>query len=60
MNAPVETTVSKTRPESKSLRTVIPAEVVTMLRLQDGDRLSWDFEVVQSEIVIKLRKKVEK
>lgn len=41
---------------SYSLRTTIPAHIVALMKLKDGDNLEWNFEIKDSEVVVTVRK----
>ena len=53
----VETSVMINRTGSISLKTTIPETYVNLLKLQPKDRLVWDHEIVDGQIVIRLQKK---
>ena len=44
------------RKGSISLRTTIPEGYATMLSLKQGDKLDWTHEIVNNEVIIKIRK----
>lgn len=46
--------VAKT--SSYSLRTTIPAHIVTLMKLKDGDSLEWSFDIKDSEGIVTIRK----
>lgn len=50
------TSVQQSKRNSVSLRTTIPETYVNMLRLKAGDKLTWDHEITDGEIIIKIRK----
>lgn len=50
------TSVLQARKGSVSLRTTIPETYVNMLRLKVGDKLSWDHDIIDGDIIIKIRK----
>jgi hypothetical protein len=52
----VLTAILQARKGSTSLRTTIPETYVNMLRLKLVDKLSWDHEIVNNEIIVKIRK----
>ena len=51
-----QTTVMQQRKGSISLRTTIPEGYATMLSLKQGDKLDWTHEIVNNEVIIKIRK----
>ena len=46
--------VAKT--SSYSLRTTIPAHIVTLMKLKDGDSLEWNFDIKDSEGIVTVKK----
>jgi bifunctional DNA-binding transcriptional regulator/antitoxin component of YhaV-PrlF toxin-antitoxin module len=55
-----ETTLTRAHKASDSLRTTIPKSIVKHYKLNEGDKLEWDFEVVEGELVIIIRPGKEK
>jgi bifunctional DNA-binding transcriptional regulator/antitoxin component of YhaV-PrlF toxin-antitoxin module len=56
MQFEMRTAVFKTRKESVSLRTTIPEAYVQLLKLKEGDQLEWDHDIVNGEIILKVKK----
>lgn len=52
----VQTSVQQQRKGSISLKTTVPEGYVTMLRLKPGDKLDWDHQIVDGEVILKIRK----
>ena len=52
----LKTSVQKARKESTSLRTTIPETYVNLLRLKAGSELSWDHEIADGEVIIRIRR----
>ena len=50
------TTVGVAKIGTKSLRATIPEGIVAFLELQDGDKLDWRMDFVNSEKVVHVRK----
>ena len=46
--------VAKT--SSYSLRTTIPAHIVALMKLKDGDSLEWNFDIKDSEGIVTIKK----
>lgn len=46
--------VAKT--SSYSLRTTIPAHIVALMKLKDGDSLEWNFDIKDSEGIVTVKK----
>ena len=53
----LESSVNIQRPNSNSLRTTLPIEIVKNLNLEDKDRLVWDVAIKNDELVITVSKK---
>lgn len=54
------TKVNPANPNSKSLRTTVPKEIVELLEIQQGDTIQWNVEVVdQSGYNIIVTKKIK-
>lgn len=51
MSINMESTTSLNRPGSSSLKTTIPAGVVNALKLKAGDKVVWNLEVKEGQIV---------
>lgn len=52
----VKSNVIQQNPRSKSLRTTIPSEIVGILELQNTDKLSWEVQSQNNEIIVTLKK----
>ena len=52
----VTSNVIQQNPNSKSLRTTIPSEIVGILELTDTDKLSWDVNSQNDKIVVTVKK----
>lgn len=53
-----ETKITSARPNSKSVRTTVPKEVVQFLNLSEGDNIKWIVEVTGDKIVTNVVKRV--
>ena len=51
-----ETKVAAARSASISMRTTIPAHVVSQLKIEVGDTLKWEIDKVEEEWIAKLTK----
>ena len=51
-----QTKVVAAKTNSDSLRTTIPSHIVELMRLRDGDTLEWQFEMKESEGIVKVRR----
>lgn len=49
------TTLTKATSESKSLRTTVPAGIVRQFKLKEGDKIEWEMEVREKEIIIVIK-----
>lgn len=49
------TTLNKANNTSESLRTTVPSSIVKHYRLSEGDRLNWDFEARNGDIIVVVR-----
>ncbi|MGI0019074.1 MAG: hypothetical protein ACREAY_01240 [Nitrososphaera sp.] len=49
-------TVMQQRKGSISLKTTIPESYAIMLKVKPGDKLDWDHEIINGEVIIKIRK----
>jgi len=54
------TTLNKANDKSNSLRTTVPASIVKLYELKEGDKVEWMLEVEKSKIVVKVRPVAEK
>lgn len=52
----VKSNVIQQNPRSKSLRTTIPSEIVGILDLKNTDKLAWEVQSKNDEIVVTLKK----
>ena len=52
----VKSKVIQQNPNSKSLRTTIPSEIVGLLELRKGNKLLWSVNAENNDIVITLKK----
>lgn len=52
----VKSKVIQQNPNSKSLRTTIPSEIVGLLELSKGNKLLWSVNAENNDIVITLKK----
>lgn len=50
-------TASKARPGTKSLRATVPEGIVAFLKLEAGDKLEWEMEIIDGERVAIIRNK---
>lgn len=46
------TTLTAATSKSKSLRTTVPMSIVKLLNLKEGDKIKWEIEARESEIVV--------
>jgi len=53
----VETSVMINRTGSVSLKSTIPEMYVNLLNLKPGDKLIWEHDIVNNEIILRVRKK---
>ncbi|MFQ5814895.1 MAG: AbrB/MazE/SpoVT family DNA-binding domain-containing protein [Candidatus Hydrothermarchaeaceae archaeon] len=51
------TTLTLAKPDTKSLRTTVPAGIVRQFKLKKGDKLSWEIEPRGGELVVVVRPK---
>lgn len=51
-----ESKVTTTNPRSKSLRTTIPTEIRTLLKLKAGSTLRWCVDITDGKIVATIEK----
>lgn len=51
-----QTTLAKNSKRFASLRTTVPMSIVKQWKLREGDKLEWSWEVVNSEMVLRVRK----
>lgn len=49
------TTLSKANDRSESLRTTVPATIVKLLELKEGDRIEWNLEPAKGRFVVKVQ-----
>ena len=52
----VRSNVIQQNPRSKSLRTTIPSEIVGILELTNEDKLSWEVNAEDNNIIINIKK----
>ena len=52
----VKSNVIQQNPNSKSLRTTIPSEIVGILELTDNNKLSWEVNSQNDKIVVTIKK----
>ena len=52
----VKSNVIQRNPNSKSLRTTIPSEIVGILELTDTNKLSWEVNSQNDEIIVTIKK----
>lgn len=52
----VKSNVIQQNPKSKSLRTTIPSEIVGILELSNNNKLSWEVNSQNDEIVVTIKK----
>jgi antidote-toxin recognition MazE-like antitoxin len=50
------TSLTKNSPKFASLRTTVPISVVKQWKLQEGDKLDWEWKVVDGEMVLIVKK----
>jgi hypothetical protein len=50
------TTVSKASSNFASLRTVIPMSIIKQWKLQEGDKIDWEWEILKGEMVLVIKK----
>jgi len=58
MNSNMESTTSLNRPGSSSLKTTIPTGVVNALKLKAGDKVVWNLEAKEGQIIAIVKKTV--
>jgi len=46
------TTLTRANNTSESLRTTVPSGIVKILRLNEGDKINWDFKAEDNNIVV--------
>lgn len=52
----VKSNVIQQNPKSKSLRTTIPSEIVGILELSNNNKLSWEVNSHNDEIIVTIKK----
>jgi bifunctional DNA-binding transcriptional regulator/antitoxin component of YhaV-PrlF toxin-antitoxin module len=52
----MESTVFQVRPNSPSLRATVPEAVAKTLKLKHGDKLVWEIEVRDGQLIIVVKK----
>lgn len=52
-----ESSVNLQRPNSNSLKTTLPIELVKLLKLKDKDRIIWHVGTKNDEVIINVTKK---
>lgn len=52
----VKSNIIQQNPNSKSLRTTIPSEIVGILELSKDNKLSWEVHSDNNEITVKVKK----
>ena len=52
----VKSNVIQQNPNSKSLRTTIPSEIVGILELTDNNKLSWEVNSQNDKIIVTIKK----
>ena len=52
----VKSNIIQQNPNSKSLRTTIPSEIVGILELTKDDKLAWEVNSDNNEIFVKVKK----
>ena len=50
------TTLAKNSPKFASLRTTVPMSVVKQWKLIEGDKLDWEWKVVDGEMALVVKK----
>ena len=50
------TTLAKNSPKFASLRTTIPMSIVKQWKLKEGDKLDWEWTVLNNEMVVTVRR----
>lgn len=50
------TSLAKNSPKFASLRTTVPMSVVKQWKLQEGDKLDWEWKVVDGEMALIIKK----
>lgn len=50
------TTLAKASSNYASLRTVVPMSIVRQWKLKEGDKLEWEWKVVEGEMVLVVKK----
>ncbi|AFU58289.1 hypothetical protein Ngar_c13510 [Candidatus Nitrososphaera gargensis Ga9.2] len=53
------TTLAKNSPKFASLRTTVPMSVVKQWKLKEGDKLEWEWKVVDGEMALVIKKSKE-
>jgi hypothetical protein len=51
-----QTTLAKNSKRFASLRTTVPMSIVKQWKLREGDKFEWSWEVVNGEMVLRVRK----
>lgn len=52
-----ETKITSARPNSKSVRTTVPKEVVQFMNLSEGNNIKWVVELTDDKIITTIVKK---
>ena len=54
------TTLAKASSNYASLRTVVPMSIVKQWKLNEGDKLDWEWKVVDGEMALMVKKATKK
>lgn len=52
------TTLAKNSPKFASLRTTVPMSVVKQWKLEEGDKLEWEWKVIDGEMALVIKKAI--
>jgi len=50
------TTISRASSNFASLRTVIPMSIIKQWKLNEGDKLEWEWQVLKGEMILTIKK----
>jgi len=54
----LKSTLSLARPKTQSLRATVPEGIVAFLKLETGDKIEWEMEIIDGERVAIVKKQV--
>ena len=50
------TTLAKAASNQASLRTVVPMSIIKQWKLEEGDRIEWEWKVIDGDMVLVVKK----